>query len=243
MFFVVVVDYTSYKIFPSYEFSGSLNFSIFFQNLLLIPSIPYGSIRPIWSLMFEWWIYILFGGLVFLYRSNVLGAIAIMLGAYYTFFVNGKGEAGQLGIIWAVGSISAVYFENIALANVNKLVVSILFFISAAVGYAVTLNAYNLFVGTILSFGLLFLAAHKNSLSSLSAYKSTTYRLLAGYSYTLFLTHYTVLSLVWRAGLHGVNGFVLSIIAANLAAIIVAMYTEKHHKFVANWINNRLTHV
>lgn len=202
--------------------------------------MPFGSMRPIWSLMFEWWIYVLFGGLVFFKKSKVLGMIAIVSGAYYTFFVNGKGEAGQLGIIWMVGAISAVYFENISHARFNKKVVSVLLLISAAVLYAVTLNAYDLYVGSLFSVGLLFLAAHGNGRSTRPTKKSIAYRFLAGYSFTLFLTHYTVLSWVWRAGIHGISGFLLSIVAANIIAIVIAKYTEKHHKNLSKWINEIL---
>jgi peptidoglycan/LPS O-acetylase OafA/YrhL len=241
--FVAVVDYASYKIFPSYEFSGSLSFSIFFENLLLIPSMPYGSMRPIWSLMFEWWIYILFGGLVFFNRNRMLGAVAIVLGGYYTFFVNGQGEAGQIEVIWMVGAISAALFEKVSDINFNKLIVSILLFASAAAIWVEVHNAYNLYAGSLFSAGLLFLAAHKNTGNSLSTNKSIAYRFLAGYSYTLFLTHYTVLSLVWRVGIQGIRGFLLSFIAANIIASVIAMYTEKHHKNVSKWMNKKLIDV
>ena len=239
--FVAVVDYAAYKINPKYEFSGNLNLSTFLENLFLIPSMPFGSLRPIWSLMFEWWIYILFGGLVFFNKNRVLGVIAIVLGAYYTFFVNGKGEAGQLGVIWMVGAIAALYFKNISEVRFNKLLASSLLLTSAAVLYAVTLNAYDLYVGSLFSAGLIFLAAHKNTVSIRSAKKSNVYRFLAGYSFTLFLTHYTVLSWVWRTGIHGVSGFLLSIFAANIIAIFIARYTEKNHKSISNWINVMLS--
>ena len=63
------------------------------------------------------------------------------------------------------------------------------------------------------------------------------YRFLAEYSFTLFLTHYTVLSWVWRAGIHGVGGFLLSFFAANIIAVFIARYTEKYHKNISYWIN------
>ena len=239
--FVAVVDYAAYKMYPRFEFSGNLNFPTFIEKILLIPSMPFGSMRPIWSLMFEWWIYILFGALVFVNKNRVLGIIALVLGVYYTFFVNGNGEAGQLGTIWAVGAIAALYFKDITNARFNKLLASTLLLITAAVLYAVTLDAYDLCVGSLFSAGLILLAAHKNTLHVRSAKKSIVYQFLAGYSFTLFLTHYTVLSWVWRAGIHGVSGFLLSIFAANLIAIFIARYTEVHHKSISNCINRMLS--
>lgn len=55
-----------------------------------------------------------------------------------------------------------------------------------------------------------------------------------------FLTHYTVLSLIWRTGAHDVKGFALSFFAENIIAILIAMFTEKHHKNVSNWLNKWL---
>lgn len=239
--FVAIVDYVAYKIYPSYEFSENLNLSTFFKNILLIPSMPFGSVRPIWSLMFEWWIYVLFGGIVFFKKNKLIGFFAIFFGAYYTFFVNGRGEAGQIAVIWIVGAISAYFYRDICAKSFNKKFYSYMFFVSAILIYLTTLSAYNLIAGSFLSIGLLLLTAHKNSQDISTHKKSTIYQFLAGYSFTLFLTHYTVLSWIWRAGLRGIEGFVFSIIIANVVSIFIARYTESHHKNLSRWMLKNFT--
>lgn len=239
--FVAMVDYAAYKIYPSYEFSENLSPYIFIENILLIPSMPFGSLRPIWSLMFEWWIYVLFGGIVFFIKHKLIGFLAIIFGAYYTFFVNGKGEAGQIAVIWMVGAISAYFYKDICVKSFNKKFYSSLFFASAILIYLTTLNAYNLFAGSFFSIGLLLLAAHKNT-QDISPHKTAiVYRFLAGYSFTLFLTHYTVLSWIWRSGLRGIEGFMLSIITANIISIFIARYTENYHKHLSRWMLKSFT--
>jgi len=241
LLFVVIVDYAAYKIYPNYEFSENLNLLTFVKNIFLIPSMPFGSVRPIWSLMFEWWIYVLFGGIVFFNKNKLIGFFAIFFGAYYTFFVNGKGEAGQIAVIWIVGAISAYFYKDICAKYFNKKLYSSLFFIAAVLIYLTTLNAYNLFAGSFLSIGLLLLAAHKNSQYISTHKKSTIYQFFAGYSFTLFLIHYTVLSWIWRAGLRGIEGFALSIIVANVVSIFIARYTENNHKNLSMWMLKSFT--
>lgn len=236
LLFVAMVDYAADKIYTNYEFSGNLNAYLFAKNVLLIPGMPFGSLRPIWSLMFEWWIYVLFGGIVFFIKNKFFGFLAIIFGAYYTFIVNGKGEAGQIAIIWIVGAISAYFYKDICVKSFNKGLYSALFFLFAILIYSTTLNAYNLFAGSFFSIGLLLLAAHKSS-KNISHHKNLIiFRFLAGYSFTLFLIHYTILSWIWRIGLRGIEGFMLSIIASNIISISIARYTENYHKNLSKWM-------
>lgn len=237
LLFVLLVDSTFLRIFPGYDFAGSLTPEVFGNNALLIPGLPLGSMRPIWSLMFEWWMYILFGGLVLFAKNKVVSTFAIALGVYYTFFVNGKGEGGQLGIIWACGAISAIYYHRVSQTAFNKLLASAFFFAAATAVYADTLNPYNLYAGALLCVGLLMLSVHAGYGSAGANNKAVLYRYLAGYSYTLFLTHYTVLYWIQKAGISGVRGFVLSFFLANLVALMIARYTERHHKAVSRILN------
>jgi peptidoglycan/LPS O-acetylase OafA/YrhL len=225
---------------PGNPFSGSISLSVFVKNLLLVPGLPLGSMRPVWSLMFEWWIYIWFGGVVFLLRSRPWALVAVAAGAYYTLFVNGRGEAGHLELIWAAGAASALYFPAIAAMHFSKLRVAVCFFVLAAAMYAVALDAYNLVAASLFSAGLLFLAMYRNTCVPSGPGIAATYRFLAGYSFTLFLIHYTVLHWVWLSGLHGLRGFLLAVVLANLVALVMAWFTERHHKSVARWISSLL---
>ena len=114
--------------------------------------MPYGTMRPIWSLMYEWWIYMVFGGLYFL-RSNVVLAFPLIIaGAYYTFQVNARGEAGHLWCLWALGGICAyMQQKNIEwLFKIYGYLLIFLLLITAGWLYFIFKNAYFLPAGFFL---------------------------------------------------------------------------------------------
>ncbi|MHC8354995.1 acyltransferase family protein [Pseudomonas sp. LB3P81] len=236
LLFVGCVDYLFYSIHPDFDLGNNLSPSILLHNLSLIPSMPFGTMRPIWSLMFEWWIYIVFGGIVFFRKNRVAGAFCICIGAYYTFYINAKGEAGHLEYIWLLGALGAVFFDNATQVKHSKHIA--LLSISAAIFvYLITLDAYNLIAGTLLSLALIFFAASTNKSNTKANVKvSRSLEFLAGYSFTLFLTHYTVLYWLQKSGFSGLYGLLISWLASNLIALIIARHTEKHHKAVSDKI-------
>lgn len=236
LFFVYLVDSLFGHFFPEAELLVYVNLKTFFYNLLLIPSVPLGTMRPIWSLMFEWWIYILFGGLVFFRKRWILCLICIWLGAKYTFKVNAQGEAGHLELIWLAGAIGAFWFDRLTrFAGAAR--VALIAFAAAGAIYLYTKNSYHLVAGLIFSVGLVALAARLNADDSpVSAAKKNRYAVLAGYSFTLFLTHYTVLYWIQKALGSNTLGFVLSIVLSNVLALLIAKGTEQHHKAVSEYL-------
>ncbi|WP_095155528.1 acyltransferase [Pseudomonas sp. Irchel 3E13] len=236
LIFVYLVDTLFARFFPQAELLVYVNLQTFFYNLLLIPSVPLGTMRPIWSLMFEWWIYILFGGLVFFRKRWILCLICIWFGAKYTFKVNSQGEAGHLELIWLAGAIGAFWFDRLTrFASTTR--VALIAFVAAGAIYLYTKNSYHLVAGLILSAGLVALAARLNADESpVSAAKKSRYATLAGFSFTLFLTHYTVL--FWIQKVLGSNtlGFMLSMFLSNVLAFLIAWCTERHHKAVSEYL-------
>ncbi|NMX92973.1 acyltransferase family protein [Pseudomonas sp. WS 5027] len=243
LIFVFLVDlFFSYQV-SDFELGNNLTISTFFKNLLLLPSMPFGTMRPIWSLMFEWWIYILFGGVVFFRKNWIFSAICIGVGGYYTFKVNAKGEAGHLEVIWMAGAIASVIFESIGRYAYSRYAawVSLSF---ATVIYLLTRDAYNIFAGLLFSCGLLFIAISFNCNNAIISSKvSWCFNRLAGYSFTLFLTHYTVLYWLQKMGFSGLGGLFLALILANITAFFIASFTEDHHKSVSSKILNVITNL
>ncbi|MEW5715693.1 acyltransferase [Pseudomonas sp. SB113] len=233
LIFVFLVDLLFSFQFSDFELGVNLTFSTFFKNLLLIPSMPFGTMRPIWSLMFEWWIYILFGGIVFFRKNWIFSAICIGIGGYYTFRVNAKGEAGHLELIWMAGAVASLVFERIRKYEYSRYIAwaSLSF---AIIIYFLTCDAYNIFAGLLFSSGLLFIAVHFNgSEVSFDSRVSWCFNKLAGYSFTLFLTHYTVLYWLHKMGASGAVGLFLAFVLANIIAFIIASVTENYHKHVS----------
>lgn len=233
LLFVLVADLLFSCAYPEAALLTYVSAKNFIYNLGLIPSMPLGTLRPIWSLMFEWWIYILFGGLVFFRKRWFLCLICIWMGAKYTFTVNAQGEAGHLEVIWFAGALGAFWFDRLTQrTEIARL--SWPAFIGAVAIYLYTKNSYHLVAGLLMTLGLVLLAARLNSdEEAVSQVKKQRYAALAGFSFTLFMTHYTVLYWIQQALGSTTIGFLSSILLANLLAFALAYCTERHHKTVA----------
>lgn len=203
---------------------------VFVKNLLLLPSMPYGTMRPIWSLMYEWWIYLLFGGLYFFRSDRILGGVLIAAGLYYTLFVNAPGEAGHLWIVWAFGGFCAWMQQSDGflkrLQSAPLLAIPCLF-IGSLWGYAHAKDAYNLVAGILLCASLFLVVLKVGRGSEFLLPFGPWSRFLAGYSFTLFLTHYTVLIWTQQAlRLDGWAGVLAGFILSNIVAALIAIPTE-----------------
>lgn len=227
--FVWLADYTC-GLLISGEVQSALTVKAFLKNLSLVPSVPFGTMRPVWSLMFEWWLYILFGGIVFFNKNKIVSLICIGLGGYYTFHVNTKGEAGHLELIWFFGALSAYLFDKLGRLAGAKYI-ALVALLAAVVGYMTSLNAYNIIAGLLFSSGLLLVAVSCNSNTAMvSPRTSFVFNWLAGYSFTLFLTHYTVLFWLQKYGFSGFSGLFVSVLLSNVIAFAIANFTERYHK-------------
>lgn len=248
LLFVAAVDFFVYRYtdLKLNMVSDNSSVSLFFENIILIPTMPFGTARPIWSLFYEWWLYLLFGG-IYWFRSNLFLATILMLGGgYYTYFVNAAGEAGNIWVVWALGGFFGWIQNNPFVENIKRLssVFAFAFLSMAAVGYFLTKNAYNLPSGLLLSFGLFFLINLKFT-DSLVRYKKVA-KFLAGFSFTLYLTHYTVLTYAHDLiGVKGVAGYCFGIFASHLVAVAIAFFTELRLSKIKNYfgLNGRLREI
>lgn len=231
--FVLVVDYLFLKVLGGFELDSNLGIKTLINNILLKPSMPFGTMRPIWSLMYEWWIYILFGGLVFLRKNWFVGVACVCLGGYFTFAVNAKGEAGHLEFIWFLGAVGAFYFDKFHSSTYAWRIFAVAI-VGAILVYMRTLDAYNLLAGSLLSISVIALAVGFNSnRSEVAPRVSSFFNILAGYSFTLFLTHYSVLFWLHKLGLVGLHGLVIAVVLSNVIAYLIAKHTESYHKDIS----------
>ena len=243
LFFVVVVDLLMRNIYNIDVdlVQNNVSINIFFDNLLLIPSMPFGTMRPIWSLMYEWWIYLIFGGIYFFKSNKFLALLLILTGGYYTLQVNASGEAGHIWIIWAFGGLCAYLHKKIPWAHLNYYLVNLIALLSlTAAGwiYFISKNAYNLPAGILIA-TFIFLLSGKESdfLKLLIPFKGIATS-GAGFSFTLFLTHYTVLTYTrYFLSLDGWAGFTVGILISNLVAFSIAFLTEYRLQRIKNLLS------
>lgn len=243
LFFVVVVDLLMRNIYNIDVdlVQNNVGINIFFDNLLLIPSMPFGTIRPIWSLMYEWWIYLIFGGIYFFKSNKFLALLLILTGGYYTLQVNASGEAGHIWIIWAFGGLCAYLQKKIPWAHLNYHLMNLLALFSlTAAGwiYFISKNAYNLPAGILTAIFIFVVSSQKSDFLKLLIPLKGIATSGAGFSFTLFLTHYTVLTYTkYFLALDGWMGFIVGFLMSNLVAFSIAFLTENRLQKVKNLLS------
>lgn len=242
LLFVAFVDYFINK-FSLIKVDLISNFStadIFFKNLLLLPSMPFGTMRPIWSLMYEWWIYLLFGGLFFLKKNKIPAIVLILIGAYYTFGINAAGESGHIWIVWLLGGFCAYFHQRTPELFWRRHrfwfdVLAFLLLAAALVMFFLAESAYYLPAGISLSLFMFF--ATVRDYKKISNLNVRLVKVLAGMSFTLFITHYTVLTFVKEVfGLSGWLGLWVGFLLSTLAAFAIAYFTELRLKIIKDFI-------
>jgi peptidoglycan/LPS O-acetylase OafA/YrhL len=74
------------------------------------------------------------------------------------------------------------------------------------------------------------------------AFVAKAIRFVANYSFTLYLLHYTILSLLAQAPVFEdpTANFALAFVVCNVASIIVAYFTEFRHQALAAWLKTKL---
>ena len=226
---------------------------------------PFGSGRPFWTISIEWWIYLLFGAGLFLlvregrWRSIAVVALAAFLAvepAYH--FVAGFGQC--LTMIWVVGMLLAIGDSAIA-ARIGVLWSEfggrVLLALATAVLalFAVLrladngLRVYELQFG-LFAAGFLFLVYHLigASRAGLPDGLRAVPRFVADFSYSLYLTHFTLLTwlltLVAEGRLDRSDAFWLCLAGSNLVAIMFWWLFERHHRALARgfvaWMRARV---
>jgi peptidoglycan/LPS O-acetylase OafA/YrhL len=266
---------------PAYRWSRDYNLQTWFGNLVMLQDFPlfqvlrrlgvedrpwfiseFGSARPFWTISIEWWIYMLFGGVMFLLsrpadsRPGRLGPAAILFLAFAAIeplyhFVGGYGRC--LSMLWVVGLGASWLLVNLPRLQARDLLPPKprLFRISAAVAIAgvffmagrLVSNRFetrefqfSLFLALTL-FGILFALGYVRT--RVPRAMGWVVGFLAAYSYSLYLTHHTILEYasVKRPDLIGHAGsFWLMVVVANMLAIVFWFLFERHYRLLARVI-------
>ena len=231
---------------------------------------PFGFNGILWTLVILWWIYMVFGwivigsiGLVRKQKSNrsykaiffvVAALLSLLLMAIYQ-------QHSTLVTVWFVGAlimlaVSSKIVNTKLKSNIATRLLGILFILSLASAlygmyatFAWTNQYYGLGLGLSLSIyvflGVLFFnAAGLNPVSRLILNKHVVswVTMGAGFSYTLFVTHYPII--IFLNGLNlPVNRYVLFLpilLLANLTAFVIAHFTERRYRILAKTLKKWL---
>jgi peptidoglycan/LPS O-acetylase OafA/YrhL len=216
------------------NFAGNL---FYLQGILVE---PFGSNAPLWSLSYEFWYYIIFPlavcALVKRYRPS-MRLVYLVLAILATCFV-GYTIASYF-LIWLLGgaiAISrAVKWSPVRFSGAMT-AMTIPFVVVLGLSVAHPLNSPFLMDAIVaLAFGLWIYAVVEAPDKSMPAFYAKPARLFAGFSYTLYLTHFPIVFLlrsriigsrVWNLTfLHFIYALLITAVAT-VVAYLLALGTE-----------------
>jgi peptidoglycan/LPS O-acetylase OafA/YrhL len=278
--FVLLVD-TFIAGAPTYAWRRDFNVQTWIGNLLMFQDYPlfqilrrlgfpdspwfvscFGSARPFWTISIEWWIYMLFGGIMFFWvrrggERGPLAVVALAVVAVEPFYHFIGGFAQCLTMLWMIGMGASILFHKLPalrarfpqLGRPGRLPRIAL---AVALGstvciigrlYANGFRIYELQLGLFLAglvFALLFALGFVRRVPTAIA---RPIGFVAGYSYSLYLIHFTVLELL-RAEhpelIGSPTSFWAAVAICNLAAILFWFVFERHHRQIARAAKARL---
>lgn len=197
---------------------------------LAVPEVErFGSGRPLWSVALEWWFYMAFGALFFIRR---LPLWAYPLAAAGLFVAGFNATVGMLAFTWAAGALGALVFHRLP-RGPWILVVALLAYLCVYRLQIAKDGFYDLSFNLLLA-ATIIAAVKGIELVRIPAWIAKASAALAAFSYTLYLTHYTVM--VAFASLNGRTRVLVVLVVANLVAVAMYFAFERHHRAVARWL-------
>lgn len=238
LIFVLCIDLLSIFLDGSeYGYWSAFDVKTFVGNVFLLQDFPglpvtsFGSARPFWTLAIEWWIY-LFVGAVFFFtfkkkRFILLACVVIFSVVPLYNLLGGRGNG--LFSYWLFGS--AIYFlwASRFLDQVStKIKVTLLVLGVTLAAYRVinTMLEYEPLFATLLAINILLLIDLAPRLR-LNKEFSVGAAFVAGYSYTLYLVHYSIYDFLVSHWGQGVGVFVAGFVFSNLAAMAMGSFFEE----------------
>jgi peptidoglycan/LPS O-acetylase OafA/YrhL len=247
---ICVIDIVQYT-FLRYIHAGAFNLQTLFANILFLQDYPrlpftsFGSGRQLWTLAVEWWLYIAFGSVFLPWPKNrlvrllLLALTIVAVPVALTNLVHGRGDG--LAAMWIIGAAGVWVLPRSSLMKAS----ATLGFFGIAAGFLfrdARLVEYDFHFNVVFAFCVIGLVGVLNASSRpVWGPLNATAHYGAGYSYTLYLTHYSILELMNQ--LPGVPPYALlvaDVITCNLVAAAVAQLGERKYKTARIFLRKRL---
>jgi peptidoglycan/LPS O-acetylase OafA/YrhL len=251
IFFIFITDLISQGInSETYGYANAFNLRTLIANVLMLQDYPlhniqwfpdqikitsFGSGRPLWTLAIEWWIYLSFGYLVLvILKKNTItffNYLLLFILSVIPLFNLILGRGNGLTTFWIFGLLVFVISTLNILDSVGKkmkILFLFVFSILAVVRAYVVMDAYDAIFAFLLSLAFwLVIDLAKNTKIPVTLTKIIKYN--ASFSYTLYLTHYTILSFLQTHFIHSINPYILffsGFILTNVMSVLIGRYTE-----------------
>lgn len=213
-------------------------------NLLQMQEYPgvswpfYGSGYPLWSLPVEWWLYMGFGVCVFRDAWRSWYSYPLLLLATGSILYNSfSGNAPGIVFAWMLGAVGYWWGKpgprsssSRILLAITLLVITTGWLINARQTVTAAYHPLAMLAATLLVLGGLQLLRSSSPGDFITNFPSRLIRKAANYSFTLYLTHFSILAALYP--LYGIltDGWLilLAVGVANLVALLFARCCEWH---------------
>jgi peptidoglycan/LPS O-acetylase OafA/YrhL len=249
---IVAIDFTVILA-GSYDHPEYLTPKVFLANVVMLQNWPgpylvmpsLGSAGPLWTLAIEWHIYMFVGALFFITRAPWLVIVAVPFAIVPLTFLTGSAQPDvgtALFALWLYGFAGYYLIGQLKRFGAWALGAITILALSAYLLVLTPGEEYVPLAYPLLAIG--FLAAIALATRYAAPARGRAVRFIglgAGFSFSLYLVHYTVLYALKRfwdgdAYLGALVGFV----AANALALLIALPTEMRHLEFAAALKSRL---
>ena len=262
LLFILVIDFISKSLSPyTYLYSDAFNTKTLIGNVFMFQDFPFlkyinyritsfGSGRPLWTLAIEWWIYLWFGVLMIKIIKNKPSLLTLacfgflcIVPAYNLFTGRGHG----LTMFWLFGVLIGIVYDKyktIRLSNVSKTVILLFVLGLAGLRVIMTMEEYDPIFAFLLA-GSLLIGMDLCSKIKANKQVATIIRLVANYSYTLYLIHFSIFDFIithYKGNTDPHLLFLIGFLGSNILALAIGYFTEtKLTKFVKQKLKARCT--
>lgn len=255
---VAIIDFTFISIdADSYQFSRHFDIPTAIQNLFMLQKFPVGLFRTAlfgsggtwWTLGIEWWLYMFFGWLVLAVMPKPtdrwrLLVLLLLSAVPIGYTIDGTGHVGHgLALMWFMAALMPGFLMLVCERFTSGVsgMLSLLMLTLCLARLGISGDAYDMIASILFGLAMFFgIARFQRRVGTLLTRFERLIRLIAGYSFTLFLTHYSILlltDLLLPDG--GWSPLAIGLVASNAIALIVAMPTEMQHRRLARVLRKR----
>lgn len=259
LIFICAVDALPFERFEQTYPADNRGVDVLAANGLMLQEYPlteiptYGSGDPLWTLSVEWWLYILYGVLVLCRGRGLWIGVPLLLVASVSVAGNTLGGTGHgIAVVWFLGVAvyyllrsTAVHELDTGLAAATAILLFLLALARVYLFAAGNAKAFDLHCAVLLAASLLaLLCACSGRAPPVSRRARHIVRFFADYSYTLYLCHFSLLTLLfeWRGRIDDRLLLLLGVVVCNGVAWCLAYCGERWHRRLASWLKERLVH-
>lgn len=238
LIFVFFIDlFSIYLNGELYQYWAAFDMKTFVGNLFMLQDFPglpitsFGSGRPFWTLAIEWWIY-LFVGAVFFFlakKRNMALIPALVIFSVVPLYNLVGGRGNGLFLYWIFGSVIYVVWVSGWLGAISTRIKALLLLLTVLMAsYRVmdTLVEYDPVFAFLVAVAICISIDLAPKLRLPKSFCVSS-RFVAGYSYTLYLIHYSVFDFLVKEYGQGVWVFWAGFFLSNIFAMAMGYFFEE----------------